>query len=332
MTQTFARIGLAGLGLLGRGIAACLLGHGFGVVAFTRHEATHAAARESIACALADLVDRAGFPASLRREWADRYEPVQAVEPLAACGFVVESVTEDLQTKARLFDQIEAVVGPEVPIASNTSAIPVSRLQRDRRRPERFLGMHWAEPAHATRFLEIVRGEQTTDPPIAMALALARRIGKEPSLVEHDVPAFVANRLGYAMYREALNLLEQGIADVETIDRSFRNAAGLWATICGPFRWIDLTGGPALYAKAMQGVLPTLSNAAELPRRLRDLAAADARGIANGRGFYQYTPEEARRWKELLREHAWIVRDLMNRYFPLADDPEGQDPGHQRAP
>ncbi|MCR4411398.1 MAG: 3-hydroxyacyl-CoA dehydrogenase family protein [Thermoguttaceae bacterium] len=331
MIQTIETIGVAGLGLLGRGIAACLLGHGFRVVAFTRHEATHAAARESIARALGDLVDRAGFPASLLQEWAERYEPVQAAEPMAQCGFVVESVAEDLEAKARLFDQIEGVVGPEVPIASNTSALPVSRLQQGRRRPERFLGMHWAEPAHATRFMEIVRGEQTADEPIARAMALARRIGKEPSLVEHDVPAFVANRLGYAMYREALNLLDQGIADVETIDRSFRNAAGLWATICGPFRWIDLTGGPALYAKAMQDVLPTLSKAAELPRTLRDLAASDARGIANGRGFYQYTPEEVHRWEELLREHAWTVRDLMNRYFPLAGYRGGQDPGPERA-
>jgi 3-hydroxybutyryl-CoA dehydrogenase len=332
MTETLETIGLAGLGLLGRGIAACLLGHGFRVVAFTRNEATHTAARDSIARAIGDLVDRAGWAPSLSHQWADRYEPVHSVEPMAECGFVVESVAEDLEAKARLFDQIEAVVGPEVPIASNTSAIPVSQLQRNRLHPERFVGMHWAEPAHATRFMEIVRGEQTADEPVATAIALARRIGKEPSLVEHDVPAFVANRLGYAIYREALNLLEQGIADVETIDRSFRNAAGLWATICGPFRWIDLTGGPALYAKAMQGVLPTLSNAAELPHTLRDLAAADARGIANGHGFYQYTPEEVHHWEELLREHAWTVRELMNRYFPLADYPAGQDPGHERAP
>ncbi len=330
--MTLETIGLAGLGLLGRGIAACFLGHGFRVVAFTRHDQTHAEARGSIARAIGDLVNRAGFPPSLVRQWPDRYHPVRAIEPLAECSFVVESVVEDLEAKDRLFDQIEAVVGPGVPIASNTSALPVSRLQRNRRHPERFLGMHWAEPAHATRFMEIVRGHQTGDAPLAAAVALARRIGKEPSLVEHDVPAFLANRMGYAIYREALNLLEQGIADVETIDRSFRNAAGLWATLCGPFRWIDLTGGPALYARAMEGVLPTLSNAAELPQTLRDLAASDAQGIANGRGFYQYTPEEAQRWEQLLREHAWTVRELMNRYFPLPESYTDTEQRREAAP
>jgi len=93
---------------------------------------------------------------------------------------------------------------------------------------------------------------------------LARRLGKEPSVLQKEIPGFIVNRIGYAMYREALSLLEAGVADAETIDRSVRNALGLWATVCGPFRWIDLTGGPELYAKAMQHVLPTLNNSAAL--------------------------------------------------------------------
>ena len=136
-------------------------------------------------------------------------------------------------------------------------------------------------------------------------------------MVEKDVPAFIVNRIGYAMYREAVNVLEMGVADVETIDRSVRNALGLWATMCGPFRWMDLTGGPALYGKAIEGVLPSLSNATELPKTLQDLREADARGIANGHGFYEYTEEETQRWEALLRRHAWTVRELMNEYFPL---------------
>ena len=310
-------IGLAGLGLLGRGIAACLLGHGFRVIAFTRQESTHAEALKYIGRAIDDLIERAGFPASLAQEWPERFVPVRSYELLAESEFLIESILEDVATKYEFFDRIESLVGPEVPIASNTSTLPISGLQRGRRHPERFLGMHWAEPAHATRFMELVRGEQTSDAAFQAAVALAQAIGKEPSLVLKDVPAFIVNRLGYAMYREAMNLLEMGVADVETIDRSCRNALGLWATMCGPFRWIDLTGGPALYAKAIAGVLPTLSNATQIPKAIQDLADSDARGIANRRGFYEYTEEEAHRWEQLLREHAWTVRELMNKYFPL---------------
>ena len=312
-------IGVAGLGLLGRGIAACLVGHGFRVIAFTRQEATHAAARRYIAQAVGDLVARAGFPPSLLEEWPGRYEPVSSLERFGECGFVIESVVEDMAAKEAIFDAIEGAVGAEVPIGSNTSAIPISRLQAGRKYPERFLGMHWAEPAHVTRFMELIRGQQTSDAAMEAAVVLARRIGKEPCVVRKDVPAFIVNRIGYAMYREALNVLEMGVADVETIDRACRNALGLWAAMCGPLRWMDLTGGPALYGKAIRGVLPTLSNATELPRTLADLVEADARGIANGRGFYEYTEEEAARWEALLREHAWTVRELLDKHFPLEE-------------
>jgi len=312
-------VGVAGLGLLGRGIAACLLGHGFRVIAFTRRDATHAEAREYIARAIRDLVERAGFAPELSDRWPERYEAVTSIEPLAPADFVIESVVEDVEAKQEVFDRLEAALGSEVPIASNTSALPITHLQRGRRHPERFLGMHWAEPAHATRFMELIRGEQTSDATFAAAAALAKAIGKEPCLVQKDVPAFIVNRIGYAMYREALNVLEMGVADVETIDRSCRNALGLFATMCGPFRWMDLTGGPALYGKAMRGVLPGLSNAAELPETLERLVGEDARGTANGRGFYRYTEEEARQWEELFLRHAWTVRELLNGYFPLEE-------------
>ena len=269
---------------------------------FTRREATHNEARAYIARAIDDLVDRAGFSEELREEWNVRYMPVTSLEPLADCEFVIESVVEDMDAKQEVFDALESLVEANVPIASNTSALPISHLQHGRRHPQRFLGMHWPEPAHATRFLEIIRGEQTSDATFEKAAQLAKAIGKEPSMVERDVPAFIVNRIGYAMYREALNVLEMGVADVETIDRSVRNALGLWATMCGPFRWMDLTGGPALYGKAMEGVLPSLSNATKLPKTMQDLRAADARGIANGHGFYEYSEEETRKWEELLRQ------------------------------
>jgi len=317
--MTARTIGVAGLGLLGRGVAACLLGHGFRVTAFTRRPSTHAEARQYLAGAMDDLVAQAGFPARLRHEWADRYEPVPSPDRLALCDFVIESVAEDLAVKRQTFDALEAVVRPDVPIASNTSALPIGQLQAGRRHPERLLGMHWAEPAHATRFMEIIRGPKTSDAAFHAAMELARAIGKEPCEVQKDLPAFLVNRIGYAMYREALYLLEQGVADAETIDRSCRNALGLFATLCGPLRWIDLSGGPALYAKAMAGVLPTLNNAAELPETIRRLAESGARGIANGRGFYAYTPEECRQWEDLFRQHAWKVKELHDQYFPLAD-------------
>ena len=305
-------IGVAGLGYLGRGIAACFLAHGFRVIGYTVGRDTHEIAREYIAGAIAELVEKAHFPSSLAEDWQARFIPALSLSDFAPCQFVIESVLEDFDIKQRVFDEIESVVGPEVPITSNTSGIPITALQQPRRHPGRFLGMHWCQPAYATRFLELIRGERTQDTPVQVAMDLSLKIGKEPCLVQKDVPGFIVNRICYAMYREALYLLESGVADAETIDRGFRNACGLWATLCGPLRWIDITGGPALYAKVMEGLLPTLSNRSDLPESFRQMWQNDDRGTINGRGFFTYGPGDAEYWEALLHRHAWAVRDLQD--------------------
>jgi len=315
------RVAVVGMGLLGRGIAACFLGYGFEVVAFARQEQSHESVRKHIAAMIQELVDFGGFDKNLVTDWTERFQLSADYSALRGCSFVVESVVEEIAIKEEVFDQIETLVADEVVIASNSSAIPVSLLQKKRKHPQRFLAMHWAEPAHATRFMEIIRGEQTSDTAVQTTLALARRLGKEPSVLQKEIPGFIVNRIGYAMYREALSLLEAGVADAETIDRSVRNALGLWATVCGPFRWIDLTGGPELYAKAMQHVLPTLNNSAALPSPMQKLADSGARGVANGRGFFNYSPEDARHWEELYRRHAWRVTQMQIEYFSNTDKP-----------
>ena len=284
---------------------------------YARSTETHTTVEQSLRLAAEELVKHGSCDEAFCENWAEGYIPTSSIDDLASCSFVIESIIEDYETKNAVFDDIEGVVADDVPIASNTSAIPISKLQQQRKRPERFLGMHWAEPAYATRFLELIRGEQTGDEAFTRAIELANNCGKEPSFVNHDIPGFIANRLGYAMYREALHLLTTGAADAETIDRSFRNSIGLWATLCGPLRWIDLTGGPALYAQAMEPVLSDLCNDQAILPPLAELAKRGAQGIAGGYGFYEYTPVEAEKWEALLHSHAWEIKRLVDIERPL---------------
>lgn len=309
--MTGQTVGIVGLGLLGRGIAACLLSRGFNVIAYSRTTETRAEARRYIAEAIHDLVHRGGFPETLLAEAPTRYVEAQSLSDFQPCQFVIESIFEDLDAKTKLFDELESVVEAAVPIASNTSALPISVLQRGRKHPERFIGTHWAEPCHLTRFLEVVRGDQTDDATADAAMQLAKAAGKDPSLVKRDVEGFIVNRLGYAMYREAFWLLENGVADVETIDRAYRNAASVWVNIAGPFRWMDLTGVPA-YAAVMKRLFPQLSTATEVPEAIRKLVESGGKGISNRRGFYSYTPEEAERWERRLIENVWKVRQMQD--------------------
>jgi len=310
-------IGVVGLGLLGRGITACFLAHGFHVVAVDRNRVQRAKAGRPIGRMIDELVEIRGFPTRLTKEWTARYMPTGDFAHLRGCQFLVESVTEDPAAKEEALGLIEEVVAMTAIIASNTSAIPISQMQRRRRHPGRFIGMHWAEPAHVTRFMELIRGKQTSNATYKAAAAMGRRLGKDPYLCRKDVPGFIVNRIAYALYREALHLLDSGVADAESIDRGMRNALGLWATVCGPLRWIDLTGGPEGYAKAMKQVLPTLSKADNISPVMQKLVDSGARGIRNGRGFFNYTPKEAHRWEDLYHRHALRVTAMHDEYFPL---------------
>lgn len=308
------KIGIAGLGLMGRGIAACLLSRGFRVVGFTIGEDSKQAARQHIAGAIQQLVERAGYPSDLLSNWPSRVIMVDALAELAECDFVIESVLEDLQIKRDVYDQLEAVVGAHVPIASNTSGLPITLLQQGRRHPQRFIGMHWCEPCHITWFLEIIRGEQTDDATVEATMKLGVLAGKDPSLVRKDVEGFIINRLAYAVYREAFWLLENGVADVETIDRTFRNVMPIWCNIAGPFRWMDLTG-IAAYASVMERLWPKLSCSTQVPMKMRELVTNGTLGISTGRGFYEYTSQEADRWRRVLDENVWMIREMTGRLF-----------------
>ena len=319
--QSFT-VGVAGLGLLGRGIAASLLSHNIPIVAYALSQQEFDDARATIAFAIDELAAHAAIDPALINSWQNNYTEASSPADFAGCSFVIESIVEDLDAKARLFAELEEIVSTTTPIASNTSSLPISLLQKDRKHPERFLGMHWAGPAYATRFLELIRGELTNEVSMQAAVELAHRLEKDPCIVQQDIPGFIANRIGYAMYREACYLLTNGIGDADTIDRAFRNSFGLWASIYGPFQWIDLTGGAALYGKAMSGVLPTLSNTAEVPEPLATMMHNNNTGIRNGHGFYNYTPTEAQHQQETYLKHVWRIRELVAETLPLPREGE----------
>src|SRR5690606_22908261 len=144
------------------------------------------------------------------------------------CKLVIECTLEDIEIKKLVYKKIENEVSEDTIITSNTSAIPISILQKQTRIPSRFLGLHWAEPSHTTRFLEIICGDDSDQSLAEWLYELSHFWGKEPTLVRKDIRGFITNRLMYAMYREAFHLVENGFASVEDVDRACRNNAGYW--------------------------------------------------------------------------------------------------------
>ncbi|MEN8227908.1 MAG: 3-hydroxyacyl-CoA dehydrogenase family protein [Bacteroidota bacterium] len=299
-------IGLVGLGLMGQGIATCLVAYGFNVVAYSRTTSREQEAIAHIGANLKKLVDRNTIAESDMVEWEKRFKYVDAVEKMGDSQFVIETVGESLELKYKIYKAIEATVGKEVVIATNTSGISIALLQKGLQHKERFIAMHWAEPAEITRYLEISPGPATAKYAAEVGRQVGERCGKHPTILNFDLPGLISNRMMYAIMREACHLVESGVADVETVDRSFRNDIGWWATLAGPFRWMDLTGLP-IYAEVMKGIFPELSDNKKLPELMKERVATKTK-------HYTYTKEEEKEWEEMWTEFTHDVDALVRKY------------------
>jgi 3-hydroxybutyryl-CoA dehydrogenase len=304
--------GVIGLGLMGHSIIACLLAAGHRVLAVTRSLARHRNTRRHVLELLREM-KREGLLKADPRALISNLKLSEDYADLAGCGIVIESILEDIETKKDAYRRTEAAIEPDAIIASNTSSIPLSLLQQDAIRPERFVGLHWDEPAHVTRFMEVISGERTNPKCAERAVALARLWGKEPSLVRRDVRGFITNRISYAMFREACHLVDSGVATVEDVDRSLRNDVGWWIPFAGPFRYMDLMGCEGYYRVA-RDLLPELSTSPEIPALMRRVVESGGRGIANGCGYYKYTPAQAKRWERLFLKFNYEIRRLAMKY------------------
>jgi 3-hydroxybutyryl-CoA dehydrogenase len=305
-------LGTVGLGLMGSSIATCLLAAGHSVTSIIKNINKAEAAQERILGFLIQL-ENEGLIKEDPRVVIERLLITDDMSKLANHDVVIESIIEDLDEKKRVFNQLENVLSSTAIIGSNTSAIPVTILQNGMKHPERLLGIHWGEPAHILRFLEIICGDQSEIKYADKIMTLAQSWGKEPSLVKKDIRGFITNRLMYSLIRESVHLIENGYATIEDIDRACRNDLGHWITFAGPFRFMDLTGIPA-YLSVMKDLFPDLDNSKDAPDFIAELVNSGAKGVSNANGFYDYTKETAEKWEKLFVEFSFDIRKLSLKY------------------
>lgn len=305
-------VAVVGLGLMGCSITTCLLIAGHPVVAIAPISDDLQHAEKRITNHLQHSLEQ-GLVTNKPEHYLEQLTISMDYSLLKPCRLVIECTIENEAIKKSVYDKIESVIANDALLVSNTSAIPISILQKMTAHPGRFFGLHWAEPSHTTRFLEIICGELSDIEKGEYLYGLSHKWHKEPTLVRKDIRGFISNRLMYAMYREAFYLVENGYASIEDIDRACRNNAGYWMTLVGLFRWMDLTGVPA-YHNVMKDLFPTLSNSTEVPKLIDDIVKQGGRGVSNGKGFYNYTPEEARLWEETYTEFTFDIRKLALKY------------------
>lgn len=280
-----ALVAVVGAGTMGAGIAVAFARAGVDVRLVARRESSLARARARIEEGLGLFVEAGELAPAAAGEAAGRIVTTTVLEEaVATAELVVESIPEDLESKARLLERAEEAAPAGVVLATNTSSLPIAHLAASLRRPEAFAGFHWFVPAELVELVEVVSGPGTAPETAARLLGWATAIGKRPIHVLREADGFVANRLQYALIREAFALVEAGICSYEDIDEAVKEGLGpRWAAL-GPFEFLDLAGLDVHYEVARR-LYPTLTAGTEPAAAVVQLLADSALGCKTGRGL-----------------------------------------------
>jgi 3-hydroxybutyryl-CoA dehydrogenase len=283
-------VAIIGGGIMGGDIATSFAVAGWDAHVMSPSQKT----RDALPGRVAKGLERLAAPAS--RASAVRAHAQLDALPWDSIGLVIEAVTEDLALKHRVFAELEALALPEVPLATNTSSFPVTEVGKHLKTRSRVCGAHYFMPAHIVPLVEVVCAE-FTDPAIAEQVeAVMKAVGKVPVVVKKDIPGFLANRMQHALIREALWLLDNGIATAEGIDAAVRYGFGFRFVACGPLMQKEFSGWDTNYF-AGSTIYPSLSNASAPPEMFRKMVERGEIGMKAKKGLWRWTDEEIAREK-----------------------------------
>jgi len=280
------RAAVVGAGTMGNGIAHSLALGGFEVVLIDSSPEALERALQTIDANLAAGVERKKISredaAAARARIRNGSSPAAA----AGCGMAIEAVSEDMAFKHAVFAQLESACAPDATLATNTSALSITEIAAALSDPSRCIGMHYFNPAHIMKLVEIVRGLETSDETVAVARDVAARCGKETVLV-NEAPGFATSRINAMIGNEAFYMLMEGVASARDIDKALK--LGLNHPM-GPFEMIDLVGLDTRL-KVLEYLHATLGEKFRPCPLLKKYVKAGRLGRKVGRGVYDYPPE-----------------------------------------
>lgn len=280
---------VVGAGTMGVRIAACLARAGIAVCATARREETLRSAAADIRAALAG-------PAESRVLLT-----TDADAELARADLVIETIREDHADKAAVLEHVTALAGPDAIVTTNTSSLDLAALAAATGGPQRFAGLHWFNPADLVRLVEVVPAPATSAATVETLRRWMVGLGKTPVVLTRAVPGFVANRLQYALIREAYALVAAGVCTWADADLAVTGGLGPRWAVVGPFQSMDLAGLDVHLAVA-EALFPLLATDSEPPGLLADLVAAGRLGAKSGVGLLGDYPPQRREALAALRD------------------------------
>ena len=301
-------VAVIGAGTMGAGIAGVLARAGRDVRLVDSSEALLERGMGLLSMAQEALTDAKLLKKRDGTAALKRIEPTAALD--RACDSVqllIEAVPEDLRLKQKMFAEFDQACPKRAILATNTSGLSVTKIAQATKRPNLVAGMHFWNPPHIMPLVEVTKGKRTSNPTARLLVDISRKIGKRPILVKHDVPGFVGNRLQFAVFREALHILSEGIASAEDIDTAMTAGPGLRWGVIGALRTADL-GGLDVFEAISQYLFAQLNSKPKPPRALGELVKKGKFGAKSGQGFYKYPPKEL---KEVLQRRDRVLLEFL---------------------
>jgi 3-hydroxybutyryl-CoA dehydrogenase len=284
VTREIRKVGVVGLGTMGAGIAQISVQAGFETVGREVTDELAAKGRDTIERYLGRAVEKARMTPEEKDAALERLRLTTDVAALAGCDLVIEAIVEELDAKVDLFRELDRIAAPDAILATNTSALSVSRIAGATERPERVVGMHFFNPAPVLPLVEIVRAERSSDEAVETAFAWAERAGKRPVRC-NDTPGFIVNRILIPLLNDCVRVLDEAGVTPEDLDTAMTSGAG-WPL--GPCALIDLIGVD-IHVHASEALHEALGEARMAPpERLRRLEREGKLGRKTGEGFFSY--------------------------------------------
>ncbi|GAB1577366.1 3-hydroxyacyl-CoA dehydrogenase family protein [Bordetella petrii] len=294
-------LAVIGAGAMGSGIAALFAAKGLDVVLI-----------DPVAGALeraAGVIDRqlGVYAPDAVAETRRRIRMETGLEAACSCDLVIEAVPEKLQLKRDIFARLDTLCQPGAIFATNTSGLSINAIAEAVTRRDRFVGTHFFTPADVIPLVEVVRNDDTSAATVERVMTALRGVGKRPVLVKRDIPGFIANRIQHALAREAISLLEKGIASAEDIDEVVKWSLGIRLALSGPLEQRDMNGIDVHHAIATY-LYADLENRTTPSPLLAEKVASGQIGAKSGQGFYAWPAE---RREQVLRDKSAALGELV---------------------
>ena len=283
------RVAVVGLGTMGAGMVATLARAGLTVSAYDVSAEQRAGASAAIAAA-AQVLDALGMPDNNTGDTAPRIAESLA-DCVAGAELVIENVPEKLALKIEVLQAVDALVSETCVLASDTSGIPITKLQAGVSHPGRVVGMHWSNPPHIIPIIEVVAGQQTSPETVSWMVETVTGRNMLPVVVKKDVPGFVENRILYAIMREAVDLVEQGVIDAEGLDTCVSWGIGYKLAVVGPMALLDMAGLD-IYQAVGSYLNEDLCARKDVSAMIAEKTGRGELGMKTGKGMFSYTPEQ----------------------------------------